>query len=169
MSFIVNIFDNDTIKYWDEKLKNKWYRIPFIMTKNIEIKAFKEEHKEIRDYPEKIDVSVEESNYQNKINEDSKIAIVVPVYIKNKFQYKQLKRLVDHLLNQTVKADQIIIVNDCSPYQLDLNEEVTLINLKENKGPANARNSGIKEALNNNMDIVVFTDSDVVPKLDWIK
>ena len=29
MSFIVNVQDNDTLKYWKDKLKGKWYRYPF--------------------------------------------------------------------------------------------------------------------------------------------
>lgn len=91
-----------------------------------------------------------------------KISIIVPVYNSEKY----LRRCLDSLVNQTLKDIEIILVNDCSTdgslnilnkYEIEYPNKITIVNLKENKGPGGARNAGIDLA---NGEYIGFVDSD---------
>lgn len=80
-----------------------------------------------------------------------KVSVIVPVY--NAEQY--LARCLGNLLNQTLAEIEVILVNDCSTdrslqimqaAQQQFPEKVKIIDLKENRGPGNARNLGIESA-----------------------
>lgn len=94
------------------------------------------------------------------------ISIIIPVYGRPNQLYRCLKALSD----QNSKP-QVIVVDDNSPESLNFickkfnnRLDLTYIRLKENSGPAFARNLGIKYS---NYDIIAFTDSDCVPKWNW--
>ncbi len=73
---------------------------------------------------------------------------------------------IDSALAQTMKPDEIVLVDDCSSidYQVEL-ERIAVeygchyLRTPENLGPAGARNFGIKAAKNNL--IIIFDDDDV--------
>ena len=93
-----------------------------------------------------------------------KVSVIIPVYNVEKY----LKHCLDSVCNQTFKDIEIIIINDCSPdnslqiikeYQ-QKDDRIVLVDLKQNGGLANARNTGIK---NSKCKYITFVDSD-----DWV-
>lgn len=97
------------------------------------------------------------------------LSVIVPVYNVEKY----IAHCVRSLFSQDMKGIQYIFINDFSPDQsisileMIINEEypvlkedITIINLPENKGVSNARNLGISLASG---EYVTFCDSD-----DWI-
>ena len=86
------------------------------------------------------------------------ISVIIPTY--NKSQY--LKEAIESVLNQTYKNIEIIIVDDGST---DNTEKIArsfqgtriIYFFQKNKGPAGARDSGIKKAQG---EYVAFLDSD---------
>ena len=80
----------------------------------------------------------------------SKVSVIIPVYNVEPY----LEKCLDSLINQTLKDIEIICINDCSTdNSLNIleqfknkDERIKLINLKENKGAAAARNEGLKIA-----------------------
>ena len=80
----------------------------------------------------------------------SKVSVIIPVYNVEPY----LEKCLDSLINQTLKDIEIICINDCSTdNSLNIleqfknkDERIKLINLKENKGAAIARNEGLKIA-----------------------
>lgn len=97
-----------------------------------------------------------------------KVSVIIPVYNTERY----LRRCLDSVCNQTLSDIEIICVNDCSPdNSLDiLNEYATkdsrikIIDFKENKGAAVARNKGISEASG---EYIGFVDSDDFVDLDF--
>ena len=90
-----------------------------------------------------------------------KIDVIIPVYNGEKF----ISKAIDSVIQQTLKPAQIIIINDGSS---DDTEAIILEYEKKypgqikytkqtNKGPSEARNTGIK---NSNADYLAFLDSD---------
>ena len=90
-----------------------------------------------------------------------KVSVIIPVY--NAAQY--LERCLDSVINQTLKDIEIICINDCSTdNSLEILEEyaskdnrIKIIDFKENKGVAAARNAGINEAQG---EYIGFVDPD---------
>lgn len=83
------------------------------------------------------------------------LSVVIPVYN----QAKTLGESIESVLNQTRKADEIIVVNDGSTdgsLELAKKYPVKVVN-QVNKGLASARNTGI---MNSTSDYVLFLDSD---------
>ncbi len=97
-----------------------------------------------------------------------KVSVIIPVYNTERY----LRRCLDSVCNQTLSDIEIICVNDCSPdNSLDiLNEYATkdsrikIIDFKENKGAAVARNTGINETQG---EYIAFLDSDDYPNIDF--
>lgn len=84
-----------------------------------------------------------------------KITVIIPTYNRDKF----ILKAINSVLNQTVKVDEIIVVDDgsiddtkCIIKNLDLKYIY-----QENNGVSSARNLGIKKASN---DWICFLDSD---------
>jgi len=95
------------------------------------------------------------------------ISVVVPVYNAEKFIFKCL----DHLIHQTYKNLEIIIVDDgstdnsvklCKKYAAH-DKRIQIIQQK-NSGPATARNNGMQHA---NGQYIHFHDSDDYIDLDY--
>jgi glycosyltransferase involved in cell wall biosynthesis len=95
------------------------------------------------------------------INNGENMKISVVIVTKNRKDF--LLRAIDSVINQTVKADEIIIVDDASDYNIeDLITSLTIENLKlivnsKSLGGAIARNIGAKVTSGN---ILMFLDDD---------
>ncbi len=167
MSFVINVMENDTLKYWKNKLSRKWYRLPFLMSKNLEIESFISSYDKsiIRNYEGDKKFSI--SSRKNMIHKLSKLAIVVPIYVKDDKAKTQVERLLRSIKEQNRKADFVILVDDCSPVQYDF-LDFKVYSMQKNGGPAKARNKGIELAIDLGADIISFTDSDVILPESWL-
>ena len=101
---------------------------------------------------------------KKKLQEVVKVSVIIPVYNVEIY----IRKCLDSVCNQTLRDIEIICINDCSPdncleilkeYQRNDNR-VKIIDFKENKGVAIARNEGIKIAKG---EYIGFVDPD-----DWI-
>lgn len=87
-----------------------------------------------------------------------KFSVIIPLYNKE----KEIKNTIESILNQTYKADEIIVVDDGSTdnsafiIEEYFEDKVKLIKQK-NQGVSVARNRGIKEAKN---EYLCFIDAD---------
>ena len=97
-----------------------------------------------------------------------KVSIIIPVYNTEKY----LRKSLDSVCNQTLSNIEIICINDCSTDKsMDIlkeyflkDERIKIIDFKENKGAAAARNTGIDEA---NGEYIGFVDSDDFVDIDF--
>ena len=95
------------------------------------------------------------------------ISVIIPSYNSE----KTIQKTILSVKNQQglEKYPEIIVVDDGSKdgtlKLLNKIDGITVITQK-NSGPATARNNGAKIA---NGDILAFTDSDTVPRKDWLK
>lgn len=91
-------------------------------------------------------------------------SIIMPAYNSEKY----ISQAVESVLNQSYKNWELIIINDCSTdnteqiiksyqQQYAANKKIKLITLAQNKGVANARNIGIKNAKGK---YIAFLDAD---------
>lgn len=97
--------------------------------------------------------------------DDMEVSVVVPV--KNNAEL--LSKLLESLLNQTLKPHEIIVVDDGSTDgspQVAKRYGVKVLFTGGGKGPNFARSLGVKSA---NGDVIAFTDSDCLPSEDWIE
>jgi glycosyltransferase involved in cell wall biosynthesis len=98
-----------------------------------------------------------------------KISVCVALYNEE----KNLKHLLDALLCQTKRPEEIIFVDDGSADNTreiiksyaKKNESIRYF-YQKNKGPASARNLAWKKGRG---EIIVLTDGDCVPNNDWIE
>ncbi len=96
---------------------------------------------------------------------DTRISVVIPVYNGA----KTIAQTVECLFRQTLKPDEIIIVDDGSTDKTQealskFDRRIRLLT-QPNGGPASARNRGVKAAASR---FVAFTDSDCQPDQDWL-
>ena len=84
-----------------------------------------------------------------------KISVIIPTYNRAEF----LANTIESVLNQTVEADEIIVVDDGSDDKTKgVVEQYPLKYIyQKNSGVSSARNRGIREASN---DFICFLDSD---------
>ena len=88
-----------------------------------------------------------------------KVSIIIPVYNSAKY----ITQCIESVINQTYKNIEIIIIDDNSTDEsIEIikkikDKRIKLISIKQNKGVANARNTGIKKATG---DYICFLDSD---------
>ena len=99
-------------------------------------------------------------------------SIIMPVYNADKYLVKSL----DSITNQGFADFELIIVNDASTDQsinicnsyANVDNRITVLNLKENCGAAEARNQGLKNAIGRFLcfvDADDYIDSDFLSKL----
>lgn len=122
--------------------------------------SFKEYNKKVGKYPLQLYLS------KGKIlrNKNIKVSVIIPVYNVEKY----LRKCLDSVCAQTLEDIEIICVNDCSPDDsIEILKEyaskdnrIKIIDFKENRGVAVARNEAIKIATG---EYIGFVDSD-----DWI-
>jgi GT2 family glycosyltransferase len=83
-----------------------------------------------------------------------------------------LKRVIDALLNQTIKISRIIVVNnnstDGTKEWLDGREDLQVIH-QDNLGGAGGFRRGMQEACQNESDYVWIMDDDVTPEADCLE
>lgn len=97
-----------------------------------------------------------------------KVSVIIPVYNTEKY----LRKCLDSVCNQTLSDIEVICINDCSlDNSLGILQEyaqkdkrIKIIDFKENKGAAVARNTGIDEAQG---EYIGFVDSDDFVDLDF--
>lgn len=97
-----------------------------------------------------------------------KVSAIIPVYNTEKY----LEKCLDSVCNQTLSDIEIICIDDCSTDgSLEIlkdyaqkDNRIKLIEFKENKGAAVARNTGIKTATG---EYIGFIDSDDFIDLDF--
>lgn len=93
--------------------------------------------------------------------------VVIPAHLCRPDQPAQLSRCVASLL-AGAGALRVLVVDDASPLPVPaLPEQVELLHLPVNRGPAAARNRGIERALETGARLVLFTDADCVPAPGW--
>lgn len=122
--------------------------------------SFKEYNKKVGKYPLQLYLS------KGKIlrNKNIKVSVIIPVYNVEKY----IRKCLDSVCAQTLEDIEIICVNDCSPDDsIEILKEyaskdnrIKIIDFKENRGVAVARNEAIKIATG---EYIGFVDSD-----DWI-
>ncbi len=96
-------------------------------------------------------------------------SVVIPAFNAE----KTIKKTIDSLLNQTIKPDEIIIVNDGSTDSTKkiieeiakTNNSIKLFN-RNNSGISVSRNFGAKNALG---ELIAFLDSDVIVEKQWLE
>lgn len=167
MSFVVNVMENDTLKYWKKKLEHKWYQLPFLVSKNLEIESFMSEYEKPNPYPYVGITTFRISEKENKISPSSTISIVVPIYVSTPQSKKQVERLIRSICQQDRKANHVFLIDDCSPFAYDTYGH-SVYRMNKNGGPAKARNYGIELAMKEKSEIIAFTDSDVRLPNNWI-
>lgn len=87
---------------------------------------------------------------------NTRISVLIPCYN----QEKHIKHTIEAIINQTIKPDEIIVVDDGSTdrsVELIRNLPVILIQHQINKGPSVARNTALQ---NSSGDIVIYVDAD---------
>lgn len=93
------------------------------------------------------------------------VSVVVPAYNSE----KTIRQCLNALTNQSYPANlyEVIVADDGSSDKTgDIAKSYAVRYIRqENRGPASARNRGVKEAKG---DIILFTDSDCVPDVKWI-
>lgn len=96
------------------------------------------------------------------------ISVLICAYTEKRWH--ELSAAIESAKNQTLSAEEIIVVVDHNP---DLMERmashfsgVTLLENRETKGLAGARNTGIAAARG---DIIAFLDDDAVAQPDWLQ
>jgi len=95
-------------------------------------------------------------------------ALIIPSYIKSQWDIDCLDRLFDSVVNQTQPFDKVYLIDDASPIKYEVRHNfVEQIILKENGGPARARNIGIAKAINLGAKYLLFTDHDCILDNDW--
>jgi len=94
------------------------------------------------------------------------ISLYIPAYNAEKTIDKSIKSI----LNQTLKPQEIIVINDSSTDRtlniLKNFNEIKIINNKENYGLAKSRNIALKYS---KYDYLASIDSDVICKKDWLE
>jgi GT2 family glycosyltransferase len=112
------------------------------------------------------------------------VAIVAPIFVRTLRQRKEVLELIGSLANQTFKAAQVILVDDCSPlpwYNSSATEQsedglvklpanTRLVRRSKNHGPASARSLGLGLAMaEHQAQIVNFIDSDCEADSHWVE
>lgn len=97
-----------------------------------------------------------------------KVSLVIPCYIRGKTDNEMLLRLLDSARTQTRRIDQVIVVDDGSPYTPRGDFEcIDYARIRENSGPATARNRGIELALEKGSTYILFSDHDCILSKNW--
>lgn len=92
--------------------------------------------------------------------------LIIPVYTRTEWDVSCLTRLVSRTQLDT-GINRVVVIDDCSPRRFDLVSSTEVIRLGRNRGPAHARNVGIKRALELGATHILMTDHDCIPTPGW--
>ena len=110
--------------------------------------------------------------------DSQRIAVIVPLYIKDARDVKLAQKLLFQLSAQERPADHILLVDDASPIPVldivkdsvgPINRAIKLLRMQDNSGPAAARNVGILQAQAMKCNVLCFLDADCAPDAAWVK
>ncbi len=93
------------------------------------------------------------------------VSVAIPVYNGEKY----VSVCIESLLNQTMKPDEIIVIDDGSTddtIEIASQHPIKLLKHEKNKGLAEARNTSLKNAVG---DIIIFIDCDAKAENDYIE
>lgn len=98
------------------------------------------------------------------MRKELKISVIIPAYNAE----KTITKCLSSVVSQKVKPFEIIVVDDGSSdnTMIFAKKFAKVIKNVLSKGPSGARNSGAKVSRG---DILAFTDSDCILKLNWLK
>lgn len=122
------------------------------------------ESSSFEEFRQKIGKNIRIAYMRKALISKPKVSVIIPVYNVEPY----LRKCLNSVCNQTLRDIEIICVNDCSPdNSLAIIKEyaqndtrIKLIDFKENKGVAIARNTAMKKARG---EYIGFVDPD-----DWI-
>lgn len=171
MSLTVPSVKLELFEYWWNQLPNHPHRVQFLLTKIVEAIAYKlsttgklppkweqpTTAKSVFQLPPKI--------LKNQVKPDSQVAVVIPAKCCSAKDGDFLQRVTSSLQNQNA---YVIVVNDGSSYWPQLSDRVRVLTHTRSQGPAAARNTGMKAALDLGVDLILFTDSDCIPSANWV-
>lgn len=165
MSSLSNLPYGKILDYWYEKLAGQPYRYKFLLTKTVEVFAFKSQSGN----------GSKKHNYfdfpkpkKNSVPKNPKLSIVIPTFIKSDKDKKDLSNLLQSIEKQILKPSEVIVIDDCSPINFTLPETIKVCKLEQNAGPAKARNIGKRLAIENGSDIIAYTDTDCILSEHWV-
>lgn len=164
MSSLSNLPYGEILDYWYEKLSGKRFRRRFLLTKVVEIHSFK---KHSARNITRHEYQVFPSPVKNKVSANPKVALVIPVYVRDQGDLAHLKNLLQSVDRLSKKPEVVIVVDDGSPVRFDCSNEIVLVRLDKNSGSARARNTGKKLALEKDAEIIAFTDIDCILDEQW--
>lgn len=154
-SFWINMIDDIPLKT-KIKLEGSEYNYYLQMEKFLKETPYHIAEEHCRKKYKKIEDDVKPSI------KDIKVSVIIPFYNRTKLVVRAIKSV----LKQTHKNYEILVINDGSTDDITEikkivkeNKNIKLINVKPNKGAANARNVGIDNASGS---YVAFLDSDDV-------
>lgn len=137
-----------------ERLEDSEYLFYFNMAEFLKTTPYNETQKYCEDKAKAI------RNASKASGENTLVSIIIPFFNRT----EEVNTAIKTALNQTHKNIEIILVNDKSTGDIESirkiandTKEITLIDLKQNVGPAGARNEGIKIAKG---EYIAFLDSD---------
>lgn len=169
MSSLTLLPSGQTLDYWWERLHGQTYRRRFLLTKIIEVMVYRSARTGRSSAPPLIDqalLDMEPRIQRNHVGTDSGSVTIVPARCRSKNDTDLLIRCLDALLEQET---QVIVVDDGSSYWPDISQQVLMLRHESSRGPAAARNTGIKAAFELDASVILFTDSDCIPSTDWVE
>lgn len=89
-----------------------------------------------------------------------KVSVIVPIYIFNDDILDITKKCIEMYENSMENGDELVVVDDCSP----LEHDIECIKTPKNMGNSGAWHHGAQHAEN---DILLFSDNDVFPLSSW--
>ncbi|WP_071518338.1 glycosyltransferase [Geitlerinema sp. PCC 9228] len=171
MSLTVPSVKLELFEYWWNQLPNHPYRVQFLLTKMVEAIAYKLSTtgklalKQEQPTTAKSVFQLPPKLVKNQVKLDSQVAVVIPAKCCSVKDGDLLQRVISSLQNQPA---YVIVVNDGSSYWPHLQPWVQVWTHSQSQGPAVARNTGIKAALELGVDFILFTDSDCIPSANWV-
>lgn len=165
MSSLSNLPYGKILDYWYEKLKGKPYRYKFLLTKTVEVFTFKSHSGNGSNKHNYFDFPTPR---KNAVPVNPKMSIVIATYVKSEKDKKDLYNLIQSIEKQTLQPSEVIIIDDCSPFNFTFPVNIIVERLHKNSGPAKARNIGKKIAIDKGSDIIAFTDTDCILSENWV-
>lgn len=165
MSSLSNLPYGKILSYWSKKLSGNPYRYKFLLTKTVEVFTFKSHSGKVSSKQNYSDFPVP---IKNSIPKNPKLSVVIPAFIKTDKDKQDLANLLHSIEKQTLRPNEVVIIDDCSPINFTFPKTVRVCRLEQNSGPAKARNLGKKLAIENGSEIVAFTDTDCILSENWV-